>query len=296
MNIQDVLDDAKSYISEVVLSEGFQACGVRSMGIMQTRQTEHSSCSIVEPLIGLVLQGSKSVQYGTQRVRYNAGDVIVIGHALPMVSAMVDATQDEPYIALYVGIDMQSIRSVYSDMGGTSANDTGPALKAGPANIEVIDSIGRLFKLRSDPIAEQTLGAAALCEVYFRVLRSETGSALKHIIHADSKANQIAKAIVHIRNEYRATIRASDLAAISGMSPSVFYDTFKRITANSPLQFQKDLRLTEAHHLLQQTSTPISEIAHKVGYESAAQFSREFSKKFGIPPRKIAALSVAENT
>lgn len=139
--------------------------------------------------------------------------------------------------------------------------------------------------MRRDPIEEQTLGAAALREVYFRVLRSDKGRALRTIIQADSKANQVAKAIAHIRKEYRSTIKASDLAAISGMSASVFYDAFKRITANSPLQFQKDLRLTEAIQLLQQTGSPISEVAHSVGYESAAQFSREFSRKFGVPPK-----------
>lgn len=263
------------------------------MGIMQTRMSKRSSCSIVEPLIGLVLQGSKAAQYGTERVRYVAGDVIVIGQALPMVSGLIDATPEEPYIALYVGIDMQIMRGVYSDMGSASIDDTGPALETGEANVEVIDSFGRLFKLRRDPVEEQTLGLAALREVYFRVLRSKQGRALQRIIHADSKANQVAMAIAHIRTEYRSTIPASELAAISGMSASVFYDAFKRVTANSPLQFQKDLRLTEAHHLLQQTVTPISEVAHRVGYESAAQFSREFSKKFGMPPRSFANGSAA---
>lgn len=271
------------------LKDGFRPCGVRNMGVAQTRMTKRPSCSIVEPMVGLVLQGSKSVQYGTERVRYLAGDVIVVGSALPMVSGLVNASPEEPYIALYLAVDMQVMRGVYSDMGGSLTDEDGPALEFGQAEEEVIDSFARLFKLRRDPIEEQALGSAAVREVYFRVLRSEKGRALRRIIHADSKANQVAKAIAHIRKEYRSTIKASDLAAISGMSASVFYDAFKRMTANSPLQFQKDLRLTEAYQLLQQTETPISKVAHSVGYESAAQFSREFSKKFGIPPRTLSA-------
>ena len=289
MTLQDLLDDAKLHLARTGQGDGFQSCGVRNMGVMQTRRAKRSSCSVVEPLIGLVLQGRKEAQYGTERVRYHQGDIIVIGQALPMVSGLVDASAACPYIALYVGIDPQILRAVYSDMVGASVDDAGPGLETGQADAEVIDAMARLFKLRHDPIAEQTLGAAALREVYFRVLRSTKGSALRRIIHADSKANQVAKAIAHIRREYRSTIKASDLAAISGMSASVFYDAFKRVTANSPLQYQKDLRLTEAHHLLQHTGAPISEIAHKVGYDSPAQFSREFSRKFGASPRQFAA-------
>lgn len=287
MQLQNLLDDAKSHISEIELDDGYRDCGTGDFGIAQTRATKRPSCSVVEPMIGLVLQGSKSVQFGTERVSYHAGDVIAIGSALPMVSGLVDATPEKPYIALYLGIDMQVLRGVYSDMGGTSIDAVGPALESGMAGEEIIDSFERLFRLRRDPFEQQTLGPAAVREVYFRVLRSDKGRALRRIIHADSKANQVAKAIAHIRKEYRSTITASELAAISGMSASVFYDAFKRVTANSPLQFQKDLRLTEAYHLLQQTGTPVSKVAHTVGYESPAQFSREFSKKFGVQPRSL---------
>lgn len=291
MQLEELLTDARSYLTRADLSDGFHSCGVRNTGIMQTSTITRSSCAVVEPLIGLVLQGSKAVQYGTEHVRYLPGDVIVIGHALPMVSGSVDATPDNPYLALYVGIEMQLLRGVYSDMGGSLSDETGPTLEAGAASTEIVDSFTRLFKLHRDPIEEQTLGRAALREVYFRVLRSDRGRALRRVIHADSKANQVAKAIAYIRKEYRSSIKASELAAISGMSASVFYDAFKRITANSPLQFQKDLRLTEAHRLLQQTAKPISEIARSVGYESAAQFSREFSRKFGVSPRTFACES-----
>ena len=289
MELQKLVDDANRHLAETGAADGFHTCGVRSMGIMRTSRTKRSTCSLVEPPIGLVLQGSKSAQYGTASVVYRAGDMIVIGHALPMLSGQIEAAPGDPYVALYVSVDMHILRSVYSDMGGTPDDAAGRALMTGAASGEVIDSFARLFRLRRDPVEETTLGAAALREVYFRVLRSDGGEALRRVIHADGKANQVAKAISYIRQEYRNTIRASDLAEISGMSASVFYDTFKRITANSPLQFQKDLRLTEAHNLLRQTTRPISDIAYSVGYQSAAQFSREFAKKFGTPPRAVSA-------
>ena len=150
---------------------------------------------------------------------------------------------------------------------------------------ELVDAMARLFRLRRDPVEEQALGAAALREVYFRVLRSKHGQALQQLIHLDSKATQIARAIAHIRKEYRSTIKAADLASIAGMSASIFYENFKQITANSPLQYQKDLRLHEAQQMLQQAQAPVSQIALAVGYESPAQFSREFSRKFGAAPK-----------
>ncbi len=291
MTLSDLLSDAKDFIAAGGLKDGFHACGVPHMGIQQTSMNRKSTCAVIDPMIGLVLQGGKTAQFGTQQVRYDAGDLVVVGQTLPLMSSTLNATSDTPYLALYIELDMQLLRVVYGEMAGMSRGDAGPALEAGQADAEVIDALARLFRLRRDPVEEQMLGSAALREVYFRVLRSSHSTALHQSIQADSKANQIAKAIRHIRSEYRKTIKASDLATLSGMSASVFYETFKSVTANSPLQYQKDLRLTEAHRLLQSAALPISQVAHSVGYDSAAQFSREFSRKFGAPPRAFAAVT-----
>jgi AraC-like DNA-binding protein len=286
MNLHKFLADVREYISQSGVHDGFQLCGVRNMGVMQTQHAKLNTCAVIDPLIGLVLQGQKTVQYGSRRVQYSAGDVLIVGQTLPTMSTVVNSTPDVPFIAAYVSIDMQIVRNLYSDIdGGRGTDNTAPALVAGTAEDELIDAMARLFRLRRDPVEEQALGAAALREVYFRVLRSKHGQSLQQLIHLDSKANQIAKAIAHIRKEYRSTIKAADLASIAGMSASIFYENFKQITANSPLQYQKDLRLHEAQQMLQQAQAPVSQIALAVGYESPAQFSREFSRKFGAAPK-----------
>jgi AraC-like DNA-binding protein len=286
MNLPSFVADVKAHFSQSGISDGFLPCGVRNMGVMQTCRATSKTCAVIEPLIGLVLQGQKRAQYGTKIVDYAVGDVLIVGQSLPTMSAVINATPDTPFIAAYVGLDMQVLRNLYVDINGERDTDhAAAAFVAGAAQEELIDAMARLFRLRRDPVEEQALGAAALREVYYRALQSKYGSALKQMIHLDSKANQIAKAIAHIRKEYRGTIRAADLASICGMSASVFYETFKQITANSPLQYQKDLRLHEAQQLLQHAQTPISQIALNVGYESAAQFSREFSRKFGASPK-----------
>lgn len=285
MDLQSFLTDAKDHLAQDGPVDGMQLVGVRNTVIVCTPRPTSKSCAVIDPMIGLVLQGRKSAQFGTQRVSYAAGDVLVVGQPVPLISSVIDATPETPYIAVYVGLDMQILRNVYNDMGGVSGDDITQVLETGTAEAELIDTMARLFRLRRDPVEERALGAAALREVYYRVLRSKHGRALQQMIHLDSRANQIVKAIAHIRKEYRTTIKASDLASIAGMSASVFYQNFKEFTASSPLQYQKDLRLLDAHQMLQQARIPVSEIARRVGYESAAQFSREFSRKFGAPPR-----------
>lgn len=285
MELDSFLNDAKVHIAETGLTDGLHETGVRNMGLVRTPQSKSKSCAVVDPLIGLVLQGRKSAQFGTQRIDYEAGDVLIVGQPVPVISSVIDATPDAPFIAVYVSLDMQVLRSVYNDMGGGLTDDITALVETGRAEAELIDAMARLFRLRRDPVEERTLGAAALREVFFRVLRSKHSRALQQMIRLDSKANQIAKAITHICNEYRTPIKASDLASIAGMSASVFYQNFKQFTSSSPLQYQKDLRLLAAHQMLQQAQASVSEIAHTVGYESAAQFSREFSRKFGAPPR-----------
>ena len=275
MSLEDLLMDVRDFVAETGMTGGYQACGVKRMGLLLSQSSKSSTaCSVIDPVIGLVLQGAKSARFGNHHVRYGAGDIIVIGQSLPIFSSVIDATPSQPYIAVYVGLDMQSLRDVYADMGGGRSDLTTTALETGKAEEEIVEAIARLFRLRRDPVEEQVLGEACLREVYFRVLRSRYSSALRQTILADSKANQIARAIAHIRQEYRSNIKAEHLASIAGMSASVFYETFKSVTANSPLQYQKD--------------ASVSEVARKVGYESAAQFSREFSRKFGAPPKTFA--------
>ncbi|MFT5796980.1 MAG: AraC-like DNA-binding protein [Candidatus Azotimanducaceae bacterium] len=286
MGLASFTANVKEHFAQSDSNASFQACGVRKTSVQQICRPMSNTCAVIFPLIGLVLQGQKTALYGAKRVNYKAGDVLIVGQILPIITTIVDASQDAPFLATYVGLDMQVLRNLYLDIDGMrDTENVAAAFVTGVAENELIDAMARLFQLRRDPIEEQALGAAALSEVYYRALNSNHGSALKQMIHLDSKANQIAKAIAHIRKNYRESIKAADLASISGMSGSVFYETFKQITANSPLQYQKDLRLHEAQQLLQQAHVPISQIALNVGYESAAQFSREFSRKFGEPPK-----------
>lgn len=287
MDVRGFLKVVMAHIETCGSPEGIISRGLPDMGIVHTRyEKAKKNCTVFDPVISLVLQGRKEAFYGDRQVNYGAGDLLIVGQTMPVLSSLIEVRPDYPFVAVAVRIDMQVLRSLYGDIDPSDwDSDMARGLEAGVADDEVIDAMARLFKLGRDPLETQALGASALREVYFRVLRSRHAGALRQMLNLDSKASRIARSIAHIRKEYRNSIKASELAAIAGMSASVFYENFKQVTASSPLQYQKELRLLEAQQMLQHARAPISQVAQQVGYESPAQFSREFSRKFGSPPK-----------
>ena len=294
MQVQSFLSDVLSYVEELGTPEGLSLAPVKNMGILHKSKRTNMDCGIVEPVVSLVLQGRKKAFYGTRTMDYGTGDLLVVGQTMPVLSSVITPSPDKPFVAVFVTVDMPILRNLYSEIGPGGAEDDAPhGMDAGQADPELIDAMGRLFRLGRDPVAERALGAATLREVYFRILRSPQAGALRQILQIDSKTSRVAKAIAHIHQQFRAPLKASDLAEIAGMSVSVFYESFRQVTSSSPLQFQKDLRLLEAHKMLLLNRNTVSDIAFSVGYESPAQFSREFTRKFGAPPSAIQRAEVA---
>ena len=137
-----------------------------------------------------------------------------------------------------------------------------------------------------DPIEAELIGPSLFKELHLRVLRASHGGMLREMIQSNSAANKIARAIKYIRDNYRAGLLVTEVAREVGMSESSFYQKFREITGITPLQYQKTLRLMEAHALLSLDGYSVSDAAFAVGYESANHFSRDYSKKFGIPPKE----------
>jgi transcriptional regulator GlxA family with amidase domain len=136
------------------------------------------------------------------------------------------------------------------------------------------------------------LGPSTLREIHYRLLLSPVGGMLRNLLVADSHASRVAKAIRRLRSEYRVPLKVPDLAKAAGMSASSFHEHFKAVTGTTPLQYQKDLRLIEAHALLTAMSHTVSEAAYEVGYESPNHFSRDYNRKFGLPPSRGASAYV----
>lgn len=242
--------------------------------------------TIYDPVICLILRGEKQTMLGERSVRFGAGESLIVSHSLPVVSRITKASSAAPYLALISSLDLSRLRSLQHELGDVTLTSAGArSLEVGKTDLALLDAFARYLALADEPIAARVLAPRVLDEIHFRLLLAPHGAMLRQLIAHDSQARGVGRAIEHIRREFKQSLAMSDLAKIAGMSTSSFYKHFKSIAATSPLQYQKDLRLLEARRLLRTEGHTVSGAAYEVGYESPTQFSREYARKFGQPPR-----------
>lgn len=246
------------------------------------------AATMYEPVACLILQGSKEVLLGEDAFRLGRGDVLVVSHDVPVNSRITSARPGEPYVAVILSLDVHLLRSLYDEAGRASVAEAdrteAPALASAAADAKLVDAVARYLSLADDELEARVLTAAVRREIHFRLLMAANGGMLRSLLRHDSHASMIASAISRIRKGYREPLAVPDLARAVGMSPSSLHKHFRSITSTTPLQFQKDLRLLEARRLLLAGQHGVSDVAWEVGYESPNQFSREYARKFGVPP------------
>lgn len=258
-----------------------------NLSVYSQTETTENKAEIYEPVVCLILQGKKVTSIGDQQSELHAGDALLVSHELPVVSRITEASQQQPYIAVLLQLDLGLARSLYEEV----AEAAPPVHDARSMSVWKIDAawllpLTRYFELIDNQMDARVLGPSLLREIHYRLLLSPIGGMLRRLLIADSIASRIAKAIAMLRSEFRTPFAVSDLAHHAGMSASSFHEHFKSVTGTTPLQYQKDLRLIEARALRVEKGLSVSEIAYTVGYRSATQFSRDYSKKFGIPPSR----------
>jgi len=239
--------------------------------------------SLYEPVLCLILQGRKQVGIGEQMLSFGPGECLLVSHHLPVRSRITRA----PYLALVLQVDVTLIRKLYDEVAETALDADGSrAAETHPADPGLVDALGRYLALADSPADAKVLGPLIFKEIHYRLLTAPFGGMLRSLIRHESDASAIARAIVHIRRDIRSPIAIPELARRVGMSASSFHKHFKTITSTTPLQYQKELRLLEARRLLQAGGASVTTAAFDVGYESASQFSREYARKFGVPPSR----------
>lgn len=237
---------------------------------------------LYEPSLVLVLQGAKQVTVGDRILRYDASNYFVTSVAVPVASWVIEGTPAQPYLAFTLQLDRVALCSLILDMPPA---DEGPAagFTVGAVTPGLLDALSRLLSLLETPVDVPVLAPLHEREVLYRLLAGPYGGSLRQIARADSQLSRISLAIAWIRRHFHETLRVEQLALHAGMSPPTFHRHFKAVTAMSPLQYQKMLRLQEARRLLG-ASPDVASAGHQVGYESASQFSREYARMFGAPP------------
>ncbi|MGL4637514.1 MAG: AraC family transcriptional regulator [Beijerinckiaceae bacterium] len=250
--------------------------------------------SIYEPALCLILQGSKVTTIGDQSVSLSPGDSLVISHTLPVISQITQASEEEPYLSVVLSLNLQLIHDLH-DQVMPSLKGGARSLAAGPAEPSWLEPLFRYIALEDTPHDAEVLGPSILREIHYRLLLSSSGLMLSRLLLEDSRASQVAKAIRQLRSDYRKPLRVPYLARTAGMSASSFHEHFKTVTGTTPLQYQKDLRLIEAHALLTTVNHAVADAAFAVGYESPNQFSRDYRRKFGVAPSKVARVGGASD-
>lgn len=268
--------------------------GVGGLSIFRTRKTTTLDACLYSPMLCLILQGSKEVHMGTQRVAFSGGQSVIVSHDTPIVSRITEASMDVPYVALSIAIDIGLVRSLVNEIDQEAIEqEQARAFEIGRSDQELIDAMERLFELADRPAEAKVLAPLISKEIHFRLLVARHGSMLRQLLQKKSNASRISKALAHIKESFNKPLSVADLADVAGMSPSSLHEYFKEFTSTTPLQFQKDLRLLEARRLLMDSDHTVSSAAFEVGYQSPTQFSREYSRKFGISPSAHKNSSVA---
>lgn len=245
------------------------------------------TATLYEPVVCVILRGAKQVLLGETAIHLGRGDALVVSHDLPVVSQITTARPGEPYLAIIAWLDIALLRSLYDEVGSAARSIQEPpprSLAASQADPRLLDAIQRYIALADDDVEARVLAASVRRELHFRLLMGPSGAMLRSLLRHDSHASMIAQAITLIRASYREPLVVPQLARDIGMSPSSLHKHFRAITETSPLQYQKELRLLEARRLLMAGRHAISDVAYEVGYESPNQFSREYARKYGVPP------------
>lgn len=282
-----LIDDICDYVDRQGSGDHPCPTGLEGFTVLRSRQPTSLETAFYNPLLCLILQGRKETLLGGQHVSFGAGESLIVSHDLPVVTRVTDASARSPYVAMVLSLNLSTVRSLYEEIGDTEIDeeeDQARTLDVGAADASLIDAMGRLFALVDRPLEARVMVPLIQREIHFRLLLARHGAMLRQLLHRESHASRIAKAITKIRQDYASTLAVGDLARIAGMSPSTFHEHFKALTETTPLQYQKNLRLLEARRLLTDGTHSVSSTAFEVGYESPTQFSREYARKFGVSP------------
>ncbi|CAD5275786.1 MULTISPECIES: AraC family transcriptional regulator [Halomonadaceae] len=280
----------QTYAKRHANSDGLALTSVPGLRMMCVEAPAGDLQSVYKPLVCLVLQGAKRILVGKQQAVLSAGESVIVSADMPVVGRIVQASTEEPYLAVAVELDRAILRELAAHIGSAHAQQLPeiPTLFAEDSEVEVIDCVSRLMKLLDRPDSAPLLRPGIMQELHYWLLSGPQGAALRDIADPDSYASHLADAIALLRAEYTSRVSVEQLAAKAGMSLSSFHKHFKHMTSLTPGQYQQRLRLIEARRLMLDEGCSASNAAFEVGYESVSQFTREYGRLFQTPPKRDA--------
>ena len=261
--------------------------GIPRVAMVQGEVPEHLLAAVYDPMVNLILTGSKTMTIGDRTFHYDPATYFVMSVDLPAVGAVHPAATGEPYLAVSLTLDPAIVAALIRDLPVRVGSTLfGSGFSVAPVNGELLDAWIRMLRLMERPDEIAVLAPAYEREILFRVLQGPLGWMLRDIASPDTALSRISVAINWIRRNFTEQIKVEALAEMAAFSVSAFHRHFKAVTALSPLQYQKRLRLLHARSQLISGQGSATSIAFSVGYESPNQFSREYARLFGLPPSR----------
>lgn len=253
-----------------------------------SRELHHA---IQKPGLCLIAQGAKTVLVERETIEYDEARMLVYSVDMPVGSCVVRAEPDRPYLSLRLDLDAARISELVLRVfpNGLPRADEERAVSVAPSEPEILEAFARLIGLMARPKDAELIAPLVVDEILIRLLRGPLGLRIAQIGQEDSRLQRVGKAVSWLRTHYEEAVEVEVLASMVHMSPSSFHQHFKAVTTMSPLQYQKVLRLQEARRLMLSEMMDAGIAARKVGYASASQFSREYSRHFGMTPLKDAS-------
>lgn len=242
--------------------------------------------SLYTPLLCLVLQGAKEVTSGAQTWTFHAGQTLLVSADTPVQGRVIEAPPGAPYLAVSLDLDLTLLRDILADMSAAGPTEENTQrILVSETDAQVADCVARIVRLPERADAQAILRPALLKELHYWLLQGRHAPLLRRLARPEGHAQRIARAVSVLRAEFARPLPVSRLAQVAGMSPSAFHHHFKAVTTLTPVQFQKQLRLIAARHLMLSGAMAVSGAAFEVGYESVSQFSRDYARMFGASPR-----------
>lgn len=291
-----LVEDLKRYTDKHAGEESPFLTAIDGMIIMRSDRERLPSHRIMKPALCVVVQGAKWTTFGERRYDYRAGQALVVSVEMPAFGRVAKASAAEPYLGVVIEFDLAVMRDVMERL------DTPPKPESNLVHGVFVtdfdgplaDCVQRMVRLLDTPQAIPMLAPLIMREICYWLLTGPHGSEVAKVVLANSHVQRVVTAIHALRDQFAETVRIEELAAVAQMSPSAFHRQFKALTSMTPLQYQKQLRLLEARHLMVTGAATAEVAAYQVGYESPSQFSREYSRMFGAPPRRdITTLKTA---
>ena len=272
----------------------YDICGGDKASVVRASKPSEPTHGVFGAAVCVVAQGRKQVLAGGAVLAYDAMNYLVASVDLPVIGQVVEASPEEPYLCFKMTLDPAVIGDLLLQLGGEQAlaQDAGPlvgAMAVSQVNPPLLDAVMRMVRLIDTPRDAAVLAPLIEREILYRMLLGDQGPRLAQIARADGRMRQVKRAIGWIKQNFDQPFSIEDLAAEARMSPSALHRHFKAVTALSPLQYQKQIRLQEARKLILVQRLDAGSAGHAVGYDSASQFSREYARLFGAPPLRDAA-------